>query len=283
VSGPKRALTALVAVIAAAMASVAGYSVTAGLPRETLSAINGAEILLMATLLLPWFTIYACRAASRFSSGEASSAAWSVLAVASLLLLFGQLAAYGPSAVDLGRSEEAIAVAGQLLPAAFRVALCWALWRVRRAYRGTGIDFRLKPIDYAAAAVVAALTIVLVTRREVLFAYWSANVDFSDTARTLMTAAQVLNFLLYPLVFYASLAMSRYAVQMGGGLVARAWGGVALYGLLQPLHAFAISLLWPVYGPLAAVTFDNFIVLCAFAALAYGPMYQVEAAEVSRH
>jgi hypothetical protein len=57
---------------------------------------------------------------------------------------------------------------------------------------------------------------------------------------------------------------------------------VALYGLLQTLHAFTIAMLLPTYGPLAAIAFDNFIILCAFAALAFGPIYQVEAAEVSR-
>jgi hypothetical protein len=282
VTGAKRALGVLVATIAVAMVAAAGYAVSTGLSREALAMLHGIEIVCMAVLVLPWFTVYASRAAARFGRGDVAGKAWGALAAASVLLVLGQLAAYVPAALDLGGIEAAVVVAGQLLPAAFRVVLCWALWRVRRAYRDTGLHFHLKPVDYAASAVVAVVAVVLITRHEVLFQYWAEGSNFGDTARTIMTAALVFNFVLYVLVFASSLAMSRYAAQMGGGLVARAWRGVALYGLLQPLHVFVISSLSPVYGPIAAVAFDNFIVLAAFAALAFGPMYQVEATDVGR-
>lgn len=281
-SGPKRVLAAFAMVVAAGTAATAGYSMTAGLSRSALGALGGAEIVAMAVLVLPWFTVYAWRAARRFAPGEAAATAWNALAAASVLLLLGQIAAYLPPALDLGGLEAPLVVAGQLLPAAFRVVLCWALWRVRRAYCETGIDFHLTPADYVASAAVTAAAAFLLTRTDVLFAYWTANADFAETARPAMLTAQVVNFLLYPAVFYSSLAMSRYAMQMGGGLVARAWCCVALYGLLQTLHAFAIAALLPRYGPLVAVTFDNFIVLGAFVALAFGPIYQVEATEVDR-
>ena len=86
--------------------------------------------------------------------------AWRSLAVGSVLLALGQLAAYLPAVLDLGGGEAAVLVAGQALPAAFRVVLCWALWRVRRAYLETGLHFHLKPVDYAA----------LITRVESLLA-----------------------------------------------------------------------------------------------------------------
>lgn len=279
--GPKRALSAVVVTIAVAMIAAAVYSATANLSRDALSAIHGVEIVVMAVLVLPWFTVYANRAAACFGRLDAVGAAWSALAIGSVLLLLGQLAAYIPAALDLGRVEAYLAIAGQFMPAVFRLVLCWALWRVRRAYRETGIDFHLKPVDYIASVAVTAIALVLISRREILFAYWSANSDFDEAARVVMTAAQVFNFLLYAAVFASSMAMSRYAMQMGGGLVARAWGGVALYGLLQAVHAFVISVLWPLYGPIAAIAFDNFIVLAAFAALAYGPICQVEAADVT--
>lgn len=281
-TGPKRALGALVATIAAAMVVAAGYAVSTGLSRKDLSTLHGIEITCMAVLVLPWFAVYASQAAARFGPGDVAGKAWGALAAASVLLTLGQLAAYVPAALDLGGVEGAFIIAGQLLPAAFRLVLCWALWRVRRAYRETGLHFHLTPVDYAASIAVAVVAMVLISRREVLFQYWSGDSNFGDTARTIMTAALIFNFVLYVAVFASSLAMSRYTAQMGGGLVARAWRGVALYGLLQPLHVFLISILLPAYGPIAAVAFDNFIVLAAFAALAFGPMYQVEAADVGR-
>ena len=281
-SGPKRALGVLVATIAVAMIVVAVYATSTGLTDQNLDALSGIEIVCMAILVLPWFTVYASRAAARFGPGDVAGNAWRALAALSVLLIIGQLAAYLPRALDLGRVEAVVVVAGQLLPVAFRLVLCWALWRVRRAYRETGLHFHLKPVDYAASALVAVVAVVLISRREVLFQYWGEGSDFSDTERMIMTGALVFNFVLYVAVFASSLAMSRYAAQMGGGLVALAWRGVALYGLLQPLHVFIISILLPKYGPIAAVAFDNFIVLAAFTALAFGPMYQVEAADVSR-
>jgi hypothetical protein len=282
VIGPKRALGALVATIAAAMVVVAGYALSAGLSREALATLHGIEIVGMAVLVLPWFTAYASSAASRFGPGDVAGRAWGALSIASVPLILGQLAAYVPAMLDLGVVEAAVIVSGQLLPAAFRVVLCWALWRVRRAYRETGLHFHLRPVDYAASIAVGVVAVVLISRHEVLFQYWAEGSNFGDTARTIMTGSLVFNFVLYVAVFASSLAMSRYAAQMGGGLVARAWRGVALYGLLQPLHVFMISILLPKYGPIAAVAFDNFIILAAFAALAFGPIYQVEAADVSR-
>jgi len=71
-------------------------------------------------------------------------------------------------------------------------------------------------------------------------------------------------------------------LQMGGGLVARAWGGVAAYGLLQVLHVVVIATLYDTAGPMISLALDNFIVLAAFGSLAMGPIFQVEAAEVRR-
>lgn len=279
---PRRLLGWLVASIAAAMAAAAAYSLAAPLPPEELNALAGFEVVAMAVLVLPWFAVFARRAAVCFTSEQAAARAWGVLAAASVLLLAGQIGAYLPAAVDLGGAETVLVILGQLLPAAFRVALCWALWRMRNAYRATGLDFHLTGLEYGLSAAVALVALFLVSRTDVLFDYWTTGSDLSQLAVSFATGLQVFNFLLYAAVFFVSISITRYAVQMGGGLVARAWGGVALYGLLQPLHAFIIALFWPVYGPILAVAFDNFIVLCAFAALAFGAIYQVEAADVSR-
>jgi hypothetical protein len=281
VSGSRRALSWLVGAIAVAMAVAGGYGLMALGPRA-LGALAALEVVLAAGLVLPWFTVNAYRAAVRFSSEQAGASAWGALAAASVLLVLGQFAAFAPAALDLRGLETALVLCGQLFPAIFRVVLCWALWRMRRAYLGTGLDFHLTKFDYVAAAAVAVMVVALVLQGDVLFGYWTANVDFDPAARSLAIGIQVANYLLYGAVFFASLSITRFAVQMGGGLVARAWGGVALYGLLQTFHVFVIALLWPRLGPAVAVAFDNFVVLAAFAALAFGPIYQLEAADVSR-
>ena len=281
-SAPRRFLTIWLAAIAVAMIIVAVVAVSGRLDRAHLAAVSGFEVVLMAVLVLPFAGVWGWKAAALFGPVDAGSAAWRMLAIGTIPLALGQVIGYLPSALVLGSIEPVAVVLGQLLPATFRILLIVALWRMLRAYRETGIGFHLKTIDKLVMAVVGVVTIVLFTRADVLFTYWTANSELSESARLVMTSAQMFNFLLYPIVLFLSLSMARFALQMGGGLVARAWGAVALYGLLQPMHVFVIAMCYGAVGPLLTVAFDNFIVLAAFGALAVGPMFQVEAAEVRR-
>ncbi|MBK6315235.1 MAG: hypothetical protein IPF53_13245 [Blastocatellia bacterium] len=281
-SAPRRLLTLWIATLAVVMAIVAIVAISGRLDRAQLAAVSGLEVVLMAVLVLPFAGVSAWRAANLFGPTDAGSAAWRMLAIGAIPLALGQVIGYLPSVLTLGEIEPVAVVCGQLLPASFRVLLSWALWRMLRAYRDTGIGFHGKTIDLVLMAVVFVITIVLFTRVDVLFSYWTANSELSETERLVMTSAQMVNFLLYPILLFLSLSMARFALQMGGGLVARAWGGVALYGLLQLVHVFVLAMYYKDAGPILSVAFDNFIVLAAFGALAMGPMFQVEAAEVRR-
>ncbi len=281
-SAPRRLLTLWIATLAVVMAIVAIVAISGRLDRAQLAAVSGLEVVLMAVLVLPFAGVSAWRAAKLFGPTDAGSAAWRMLAIGAIPLALGQVIGYLPSVLTLGDIEAVAVVCGQLLPASFRVLLSWALWRMLRAYRDTGIGFHRKTIDLVLMAAVFVITIVLFTKVDVLFSYWTANSELSETSRLVMTSAQMVNFLLYPILLFLSLSMARFALQMGGGLVARAWGGVALYGLLQPMHVFVLAMYYEDAGPILSIAFDNFIVLAAFGALAMGPMFQVEAAEVRR-
>lgn len=281
-SVPRRFLTFTLATIAVAMIVVAVLAVGGRFDRVHLSVVSGFEVVLMAALVLPFAVVSAWHASSRFSTTDAGSIAWRIVSIGSIPLALGQIIGYLPSALSLGDVETVAVVLGQLLPASFRLLLIWALWRMLRAYRDTGIGFRLSMLDKVVMSAVVVVTIVLFSRADVLFTYWTANSQMSETARIVMTSAQMFNFLLYPILLFLSLSMARFALQMGGGLVARAWGCVALYGLLQPTHVFVVALFYADVGPLLTVAVDNFIVLAAFGSLAMGPMFQVEAAEVRR-
>lgn len=281
-SAPQRLLTLWIATLAVVMAIVAIVAISGRLDRAQLAAVSGLEVVLMAVLVLPFAGVSAWRAAKLFGPTDAGSAAWRMLAIGAIPLALGQVIGYLPSVLTLGDIEAVAVVCGQLLPASFRVLLSWALWRMLRAYRDTGIGFHRKTIDLVLMAAVFVITIVLFTKVDVLFSYWTANSELSETSRLVMTSAQMVNFLLYPILLFLSLSMARFALQMGGGLVARAWGGVALYGLLQPMHVFVLAMYYEDAGPILSIAFDNFIVLAAFGALAMGPMFQVEAAEVRR-
>lgn len=278
---PRKVLGWIVALVAIGMVATAIYcALHPGLSRETLGQIAGGEVVVMAVVVLPWLTVYSHKAAVRFSPGEAGAGSWKLLAYASHLLGAGQIVGYLPAVLTLGAIESVMVISGQLMPATFRICMCIALYRMCRAYRDTGLDFRMRGLDFLLSVTVGVVAIVLIVFRDTLFLYWSVNAPFGPFPRSAMIAAQTFNFLLYPAVFFLSLTMFRYATQMGGGLVARAWGGVALYGLLQPIHAFVIAIGYESYGPMLSIAFDNFIVLTAFSALSFGPIFQVEASDL---
>jgi hypothetical protein len=76
--------------------------------------------------------------------------------------------------------------------------------------------------------------------------------------------------------------MYRYTAQMRGGALSKAWAAIALYGLLQPVHVFLVALWNPELGFAFSVGVDNFIILGAYASLAFGPIFQVEANSLCR-
>jgi len=62
-------------------------------------------------------------------------------------LLAGQILSFLPTFAELGPARPWALIFGQLTPALFRVLLILALWRVRRAYLGTGLGFGLTIAD----------------------------------------------------------------------------------------------------------------------------------------
>lgn len=281
-SPPRRILMAVLVAIAAAMIATAAVVSAGSYDRAVLEAIGGYEIAIMAVLVLPFASVSSHRAALLFGPGDAGWLAWRMLSIGSVLLTIGQITAYLPLAVPMGPATPILLLLGQLLPATCRIMIIWSLWRMLGAYRETGIDFHLKLADKLLMAAVIAGTVVLIVRAEVVYDYWTPGTAVGLTGGLAARGAQLFNFLLYPFVLFLSLAMARFALQMGGGLVARAWGGVATYGLLQVLHVVVIATLYDTAGPMISLALDNFIVLAAFGSLAMGPIFQVEAAEVRR-
>jgi hypothetical protein len=247
-----------------------------------MSALVGAEITVSAVLLIPWVLVFARRGVASYARDDAGHAALKSLVIGAPLLLAGQVLSFVPSFVELGPALPWALFFGQLTPAMFRVLLIWALWRVRRAYLSTGLGFHLTALDRVAAIAVVGAALFIITRHDVLWAYWAAHGTISPTAAALVTGVQVTNYVLYPALFFASLTMYRYSAQMSGGRLATAWGGIAAYGLLQPLHAFTLALAYPRLGPVFALTVDDFIVLAAFASLALGSVVHAEIAELEQ-
>jgi hypothetical protein len=274
-----RGLKATVIGLGAVMAGVAVYAIVASPGAEELNLISSVEIMAAAALVLPWFVVYSHKVAARFTAEDAAAAAWRSIGVASLFLLGGNLCAYLPGALGISETGLGLSVTGQVLPATFRLVMVWSMIRVQVAFAGAGVTIHQGIVDYLLGVLAIAASAFLVSRQHVLVAYWTSDIVLVEESAALGFAT-VFNFILYPIVFFLSLRMYRCARGMGGGLVARAWAGVALYGLLQLVHTFLVALLRPYFGAAFTVVVDNFVVLAAFTCLAAGPIYQLRAMTV---
>ncbi len=126
-----------------------------------LNMLTDSEIMAMTLLVLPWCPIFRLRAASTFTAEDAGAAAWSVVSAGYILLLIGNICAYLSSAVALRSFSTPIMACGRGFPTGFRIALCWALRRMRRTYRQTGLDFHLLPFNSTITIFVACLSVIM--------------------------------------------------------------------------------------------------------------------------
>jgi hypothetical protein len=250
-------------------------------PPGQMSALSGIELAVSSILLLPWCFVFGRHGLVSYAPTDPGYGAWRALSIGVIPLLVGQVAAFAPTFIDLGLVRPWSIAVGQLSSSVFRVMLCWALWRVRCAYLGTGLGFHLTVLDRILAIIVSGASLIMIGRHDVLGAYWNAsNASVTSAVAYFLTATQVLNYLLYPAVFFTSLTMYRYAAQMKGGHIAAAWRAIAAYGLLQPLHVFLTAIFYQYFGLRFALAVDNFVVLGAYASLALGAVLHAEIAAI---
>jgi hypothetical protein len=117
-----------------------------------------------------------------------------------------------------------------------------ALLATIRAYKSTGLDFRLLNQDYFYLILVWAIPAVTWLFRANLGL--SASVSPDKYISTYRLVAVFVGGLIVSL----SLMVRRYASQMGGGAVARVWSTAAMAGLFRAASFLALALLsrrWP--------------------------------------
>jgi hypothetical protein len=117
-----------------------------------------------------------------------------------------------------------------------------ALLTTIRAYKSTGLNFRLLKQDYFYFLLVWAMPLVTWLFRANLGL--SAAVSPDKYIPTYRLVAVFVGSLIVSL----SLIVRRYASQMGGGAVARVWSTVAMAGLFRAASFLALALLsrrWP--------------------------------------
>jgi hypothetical protein len=149
------------------------------------------------------------------------------------------LSAAQPGPVDAATVERSgiVVLAGTTLSMLSRFTLAYVLWKTGVTYRKNGLKFHFRLRDYVVVAVLVLLaTVALVyssaTMRVQLprvvaqAPYLMAWFDVIESARLVALACCS--------VF--GVVVWRYATEMGGGLVAKAWRSVLLYAAIYLLR-----------------------------------------------
>ena len=230
--------------------------------------------------------VLSSRTALHFDRGETGRRVW-------LLIAFMALADCGvlisftlPRIIGAVEGVVTLTLLTSALTALSRgVLLPLALWMMVRVYRGIGLGFHLERRDYIpmvgfAGLGVLSLALVGSIARSQLY------VDDPELTRWLRS----IGFLLLPALVLSSVfgvMVWRYANQMGGGLVARAWQGVLLCNVLWLARFAFLGMLtrWfeidAAARPVLIEMISFWAVIASECALFWGASFQYEACSSS--
>ena len=166
--------------------------------------------------------VLAAKAAQKFDAGELSRRVWWCIAFLAAADCGVLVTFTAPKIWGNVRGLVGLTLATSLLTTFSRgIALPLALWMMVGVYRRSDLHLKLGGADYAAMAIVAAFGIVALAMVENV-ARSQLFMDDPVLVRTL----RLIGLLLLPAMMVTSVfgvMIWRYAKQMGGGLVARAW------------------------------------------------------------
>ena len=171
--------------------------------------------------------ILAYLSARRFDREDTARRVWLLLALMALsdcvaLIAFGLPVVFGSfSAAAL------LVILATVISSLSRVFVAIALWMMVRVYRQTGMRLHLRKRDYAAMFIIVAMGVAIVALS------YNTSLAFSgpELARWVQFTGLPFWLSLTPCAVFGVM-LWRYATQMGGGLVAKAWRNALLYAVL---------------------------------------------------
>jgi hypothetical protein len=110
-----------------------------------------------------------------------------------------------------------------------RILAAVAFFMMLRVYRQTGLKLKLRTVDYAMMVTIVVAGIVAVALSPKVAALMS-RAD-ADLQRLILLVGVPLNLALIPCAVFGGMIW-RWADEMGGGLVAKAWRNVLLYSVI---------------------------------------------------
>jgi hypothetical protein len=112
-----------------------------------------------------------------------------------------------------------------------------ALFTTIRSYKSTGLPFRVLPVDYFYILAICALPVLTYLFRDNLIQTASASADgYIATYRLVAVSVGAI-------IASMCIIVRRYALQMGGGAVAKVWNTVVIAGVARGGSFLALALI----------------------------------------
>lgn len=130
------------------------------------------------------------------------------------------------------------------------VLLLAGLWTARRSFERSGLGYPLRPRDLAVLAVLAPLPVVT----------WTAQMAVhSDPSDPGIFAFRVVSVVVGSVVSAMCLGLVSLTLQMGGGVLAWIWGGLAIAGIARVFAFVAASGLQALEVPASVAVEQGFL------------------------
>jgi len=141
-----------------------------------------------------------------------------------------------------------------------------ALTTTIRLYKGTGLKFEIKPVDYLYIAGAWAMAVATILAAS----YQGSATNFSSVTGYREVAVTVGG-----VIVSLGLVVRRYVSQMGGGAVARVWNTVVIASVARDASHLA-SLLVPIWSPRYGFFVDIYLRWIFAICWALAATYQLE-------
>jgi hypothetical protein len=224
--------------LAAILATAAVYSIMAiaGVDRGLTEGFRlAAELVVFAVAAVIGYA-----AARQFEQGVKTRLTWVFISMGAALFFVADVGLYLSSV----SAPSGVASAGLLSAVGAitlsRVLLACGLWIVVKVYHDSGLPLRLTRYDYGAMVVFGALNLLTVILGASTVRLLLSHAGTNLTDLVIMICLPLPPGLAVCSVF--AVIIWRYARQMGGGLVAKAWSGVLVYMVALPVRTALIGL-----------------------------------------
>jgi hypothetical protein len=167
--------------------------------------------------------------ARRFEPGQAARTAWMLMALMPLADVITLIAQSLPRLTGSDRGLYLLLGGSTALTSLTRILAAVAFFMMLRVYRQSGLKLTLRAVDYAMMVMIVVAGIIAVVLSPKVAALMS-RAD-ADLQRVILLVGVPLNLALIPCAIFGAMIW-RWADEMGGGLVAKAWRNVLLYSVI---------------------------------------------------